>query len=204
MRLYQSNMTRRINITFVTIGILIISIINGCEKEDKLEAVISEELSAGVRNDSLFLGITFGLERQEFFDQCWALNKKGIVKEGMNNMSVEYIFKDSLNQPISFNFYAEFNSTKIHTYKTTFYYYAWAPSHKHFQSDVMLKMLSPILLDWYGGNEPFPYIKDGKLHYYKIDGNRMIDMYIVDDMYVAAMFRDLSHPENQKSFNGNK
>jgi hypothetical protein len=60
----------------------------------------------------------------------------------------------------------------------------------------MLKMLSPILLDWYGGNEPFPYVKDGKLHYYKIDGNRMIDMYIASDMYVAAMYRDLSHPDN--------
>ena len=54
-------------------------------------------------------------------------------------------------------------------------------------------MLVPILLEWYGGNEPFAQTINGKKHIFKIDGNRMIDIYIHDESKVAVTFTDLSH-----------
>ena len=82
-----------------------------CKKENKLQRTINKELQSGERYDSLFLGLKFGIDLQSFYDHCWDLNRQGIVKEGPRNMSVEYIFKDSLNNPIAFNFYAQRDET---------------------------------------------------------------------------------------------
>lgn len=192
MKLYRFNTTKTRYLFFFSLMVLG-TWFGGCDRGNRLEKAIERELATGVRNDSLFLGLSFGLKPQEFFDHCWDLNKRGIVKEGMGNMSVEYLFKDSLDQPVAFNFYPELDGTRIHTYKTTFYYYAWAPWHKHLQSSVMLKMLDPILLDWYGGNEVFSQVIDGKRHFYKIDGNRMIDLSILSDREVVAIYTDLEY-----------
>ncbi len=177
---------------------IFLSTLSSCKKENKLERTIRTELGSGVRYDSLFLGLKFGIEFQEFYDHCRELNKQGLVKEGPRNMSVEYLFKDSLNNPIAFNFYAHRNvdgNGLIRQYDTSFYYYAWA-LNRHLYSDSLIKMLIPILKDWYGGNEPFTQIKDGKKHIYKIDGNRMIDLFIYDESTVVATYSDLSHSGN--------
>ncbi len=167
--------------------------IYGCSNETKLEKAIRTELASGVRYDSLFLGLEFGIGYQEFFEHCRELNRQELVKEGPRNMSVQYLFKDSLNSPIAFNFYADKNDDGlVHRYNTSFYYYAWV-LNRHLQSDRLMEMLEPILMDWYGGNELITQIKDGKEHYYKIDGNRMIDLFIHDESTVVAIYSDLSY-----------
>jgi len=164
----------------------------GCNPENKLEKVIEKELATGIRNDSLFLELEFGITMQEFYDHCRELNRQGIVMEGSKNMSVEYIFKDSLDQPIAFNFYADRDADgPIHRYYTSFYYYAFA-LNRHLYSDRLMEMLPAILKDWYGGNKPFTVMKDGKEYLYKIDGNRMIELSIYDLSTVTATYYDLS------------
>lgn len=186
----------RISWIYPAIGILFLLL--GCTRESKLDKAIRTELESGVRNDSLFLGLTFGIEFQEFFDHCRELNRQGIVKEGSRNMSVEYLFKDSLNNPIAFNFYAHRNGDKpIRQYNTSFYYYAWV-LNRHLQSDRLMDMLPPILMEWYGGNEPFTQNKEGKVHLYKIDGNRMIDLFIYDESTVVATYSDLNFYHKSK------
>jgi len=186
----QLNMMRSSWI-YPTIGILFL-VFFGCNNESKLDKAIRIELESGVRNDSLFLGLEFGIKFQEFFDHCRELNRQGLVKEGPRNMSVEYLFKDSLDNPIAFNFYAQRNGDDpIRQYNTSFYYYAWV-LNRHLQSDRLMDMLQPILMDWYGGNESFTQMRDGKKHLYKIDGNRMIDLFIYDESTVVAIYSDLS------------
>jgi hypothetical protein len=168
--------------------------LGACKRGSKLDRTIQTELETGVRNDSLFLGLKFSMTMKEFYDHCWMLNKQGIVKEGPRNMSVEYIFKDSLNNPIAFEFYPHHSGNmneKIDQYNTSFYYYAWA-LNRHLYSDKLIKILVPILMSWYGGNEPFVVIEDAKEHIYKIDGNRMIDLFIYNESMVVATFTDLS------------
>jgi len=170
----------------------------GCNPGNKLERVIEKELATGIRNDSLFLGIDFGISMQEFFDHCRELNRQGLVKEGSKNMSVEYIFKDSLDRPIAFNFYADRNANgPIHRYYTSFNYYAFA-LNRHLYSDQLMEMLPAILKDWYGGNKPFTVIKEGKEYLFKIDGNRMIELYIYDLSTVVATYYDLSKIDFQE------
>jgi len=191
-------MVRRSNWIFLVAWVFL-STFCACKNENKLERIIRKELASGVRHDSLFLGVNMGMDLQEFYDHCWKLNKQGIVKEGGKNMSVEYIFKDSLNNPIAFNFYPYLQESKIiHMYNTSFYYYGWAPWNKHLQSDKLFEMLQVILMEWHGGNEPFTQIKDGKKHIYKIDGNRMIDLFIHDEKTVVATYTDLSYKYPEK------
>jgi hypothetical protein len=193
----QLNRTRSINWIFLS-AVISILVLNACKKGNKLDQTIQTELDKGVRQDSLFLGLKFGIDMKEFYSHCRELNVQGIVKEGPTNMSVEYLFKDSLNNPIAFNFYAHRNVDRnglIRQYDTSFYYYAWA-LNRHLYSDVLIKMLRPILMEWYGGNEPFVQIKDGKKHIYKIDGNRMIDLFIFDESTVLATYTDLSYYGN--------
>jgi len=174
-------------------------ILFGCNPEYKLEKTIEEELATGIKNDSLFLGLEFGITMQEFFDHCRELNSQGLVREGSKNMSVEYIFKDSLDQPLAFNFYADRESNgPIHKYYTSFNYYAFA-LNRHLYSDQLMEMLPSILMDWYGGNEPFNVAKDGKEYLYKIDGNRMIELYVYDLSTVVATYYDLSQPKIRES-----
>ena len=167
-------------------------VILGCNPEAKLDKIIEKELNTGIRNDSLFLGLKFGITIPEFFDRCRELNKQGLVKEGSKNMSVEYIFEDSLGQPIAFNFYADRNAEgPIHRYYTSFNYYAFA-LNRHLYADRLIKKLPSILMDWYGGNKPFTVRRDGQLYLYKIDGNRMIELYVYDLSTVVATYYDLS------------
>lgn len=181
---------------FLTITVALAITLGSCGKQKSLDQVVQSELQKGERYDSLFLGLKFGISLQGFYDHCWELNKQGIVKEGPRNMSVEYIFKDSLDNPIAFNFYAHKDGSGIvNQYNTSFYYYAWA-LNRHLYSDKLIKMLVPILMEWYGGNEPFEEVKDGKKHLYKIDGNRMIDLFIHDESTVIATYTDLSYTGN--------
>lgn len=197
-RFIKWNMTKKGKWLLLAMSMLLLAVL-GCSNENKLEKVIRKELASGVRDDTLFLGLEFGINQQEFYDHCWALNKQGLVREGAENMSVRYMFKDSLENPISFDFYTDrLADESIHRYYASFYYYAWV-LNRHLQSDRLFPMLVPILMDWYGGNEPFYQIIDGKKHMYKIDGNRMIDLVIHNESTVVAIFSDLSYyyPEKQ-------
>jgi hypothetical protein len=55
-----------------------------------------------------------------------------------------------------------------------------------------MEILPTILMDWYGGNKPFTVRRDGKEYIYKIDGNRMIELYIYDMSTVVATYYDSS------------
>ena len=54
------------------------------------------ELNSGVRNDSIFFDLHFGMTSKEFYDRCWELNKQEVVKEGPSNSSVKYLIKEGV------------------------------------------------------------------------------------------------------------
>ena len=166
-------------------------ILVGCQSDTDLGALAKRERASGVIQDSLFLGLKFGMEKQEFFDHCRKINREGLVTHGTENMSVMYLFEDAADQKIAFNFYPKFKNNKTDKYSATFSYYAWAPWNKGLQSDDMLKVLPGILEEWYGGNAFIEVQKAKGLHYYKIDGNRQIDLAIRDDRSVVVYFTDL-------------
>ena len=106
---------------------------------------------------------------------------------------LNFKFKEGApDRPIAINFYADREANgPIHRYYTSFYYYAFA-LNRHLYADRLIEMLPAILMDWYGGNEPFKVKRDGKEYLYKIDGNRMIELSIYDLSMVTATYYDLT------------
>lgn len=154
------------------------------------------ELARGVRYDSLFLGLKFGMERQAFFDHCRNMNREGLVKEGAGGNTVEYKLED-LPYPAKVNFYPDFDDdNRIYKMRMHFHYDAWAPWNKPQWSDSLIPEVSILLGRWFEGTD-FIIIEPEDVEnkspvYAKVDGNRRIVIFKDGDMKVRAIITDLT------------
>jgi hypothetical protein len=167
-------------------------IISGCSPRAKYERRLKHELASGVRYDSLFFGLYFGMPESDFYLHCWNLNHKGMIKQGETNTTAEYELKDELKYPALMDFYPKFNQGKISEMPVTFKYKGWAPWNKNLSS---VKLQNEVF-KWYekiygGGFIMVKHHSHGKA-YVKIDGNRRITIFVGDDLHVWAVFTDMS------------
>jgi hypothetical protein len=141
--------------------------------------------------DSLFVGISFGMERKAFFDYCWEMNKQKIFTHSPTNQAVEYKITNELPDAVMMRFYPSFHENKIYEVPVVFTYEAWAPWNKHLSADTLFVKMLPIFKKWYG--EDFKLVKHPQMGnvFVKIDGKRRINLFIRDDQYVQAVFTDL-------------
>ena len=176
---------------------------SGAEQYDK---VVKKELAKGVRVDSLFLGISFGMTSKTFFGYCWELNKKGIISDGSNNTMVLYKIDSGLRFPASMNFYPDFLNNKVANMRVTFQYNAWAPWNKAQFSDSLLPDVLQLYKKWYPGGNDFIALTDKtkRTIYVKVDGNRRITIGRFDDMIVKVDYSDLLVEEKIKKQNAIK
>ncbi|MEL6844239.1 MAG: hypothetical protein AAFP02_13595, partial [Bacteroidota bacterium] len=158
--------------------------------------LVEAELAKGVRNDSLFLGLSLGMAKKDFYGACWDLNKQGLVRQGDGNESVRYEF-DELPHKATLNFYPKFEGEKVISMPCVFIYDAWAPWNEALFGDTMAVELQKMFMRWYGGND-FITIDDPQkgLAYYKVDGNRQITMLPQDEL-VRVLIKDLTIESNR-------
>lgn len=179
-------------------------IIQGCGEKAKYERMVERELEKGIRKDSLFLGISLGMSKKDFYAHCWGLNKKGLLHNGAKNTTVLYELKD-LKYPANMNFYPGFYKDKISTMPVLINYVAWAPWNKKLFADSLQLDVVNLFEKWYG--DGFMAIKDSedpdRVAYLKVDGNRQIAIYKSSDSEVAVMFTDLLVEKELKAKNKN-
>ena len=181
-----------IKMKWIALAVVATLLAGGCTPAEKYERQLKRGLASGTRYDSLFMGLYFGMNEDEFFDVCWDLNREGLVRQAMDNRSVEYRMKDELKFPATMNFYPVFADDKIWQMKVSFIYDGWAPWNQE-------QSASNLALDvkrWYEktyGNGfitvTHPFRGEA---YTKIDGNRRITIYIENDQLVWAIFTDMS------------
>jgi hypothetical protein len=174
------------------IQLLIIgSLISGCSPKAKYERRLKHELASGVRNDSLFMGLYFGMTDKDFYSQCWKLNRKGLIRQGTTNTTVEYRIKNELKYTAQMDFYPTFVHGKISEMPVRFVYSGWAPWNKVLSSD----SLQIDVLKWYKKVYGDGFMKiqhpDKGIAYVKINGNRQISIFKEDDLHVWAVFTDM-------------
>jgi len=167
-------------------------LISGCSPKAKYERRLKHELASGVRYDTLFMGLYFGMPQKDFYTQCWKLNMQGIIRQGPSNTSVQYHMKDELKHPGTMNFYPGFVDSKIAEMPVKFLYNGWAPWNKTLSAD----SLQVDVLQWfekmYGdGFMQVDHPKRGSA-YVKLDGNRRITIFKENEMQVWAVFSDMS------------
>jgi len=164
----------------------------GCTPGKRYERRLERELASGIRYDSLFMGLSFGMSEKDFFEHCWKLNKESLVRQGTSNMSVQYEMQDELPHPATMNFYPVFDSGRIVEMPVRFIYNGWAPWNKELSADRLAKAVRNWYEDTYGkGFITIVHPTKGKA-YTKIDGNRRITIYDENDLYVWAIFSDMT------------
>lgn len=148
--------------------------------------------------DSLFLGISMGMDKKAFYDYCWEMNRQRIFTHGPTNQSVEYRLATELKSPVMMNFYPTFFNEKIYEMPVLFNYESWAPWNKEYGSDQLFLELVPLFKKWYG--EDFKTLEHNTMGtiYYQMKGRRRINLFIRDDQFVQAVFTDLKIEEEKK------
>jgi hypothetical protein len=134
------------------------------------------------------------MDQKAFFGHCWKLNKQGLLKQGPENMTIEYKI-DELNYPARMYFYPEFHKGQIYEMPVTFQYEGWAPWNKKLSADSLQVDVLDLLKEWYG--EDFMKIDHPEKGpaYVKVDGNRRISIFTTNDMKVNVLFTDLTLEE---------
>ncbi len=141
--------------------------------------------------DSLFLGISMGMEQKAFYDYCWEMNNKKIFRHGPTNQSVEYTLTDELTSPVVMQFYPNFYEEKIYEMPVLYNFEAWAPWNREFSSDSLIVKLLPLFKKWYGDDfQTLQHPVQGTV-YYQMKGRRRINLFIRDDQFVQAVFTNL-------------
>ena len=179
-------------------------IVGGCTPGKTYERRLKRELASGIRYDSLFMGLSFGMTQKEFYEHCWNMNKDSIIKQGSANMSVQYDLNEELEHPATMNFYPKFDSGKIVEMPVRFIYNGWAPWTKELSASNLAKDVKNWYEDIYGkGFITVTHPMNGDA-YTKIDGNRRITIYVENDLYVWARFTDMLAGLEKDSLSANQ
>ncbi len=184
---------------WITVSITITILGSGCNRPSEYHQMVERELARGVTYDTLFLGVTFGMTSKDFYAHCWDLNKKGLVKQGPQNTTVEYKVNE-LKKPATMNFYPSFYEDKIYEMPVTFTYEAWAPWNKSLFADSLQLDVLKLYEKWYGkGFLKVEHSLKGAA-YVKVDGNRRISIYKgTSDKDVHVLYTDLTVDQKIKA-----
>lgn len=193
-------MKRRKNILLMILsGLLAVSL--SCQPKTEYQKLVETELAQNVRQDSLFLGIHFNMNRKDFFAHCWDLNKQGILTNGTGN-SVLYDVSQEFKEPTNMNFYPKFVDGKIFEMPVEFQYEAWAPWNKDLGADILLEEVKATLDRWYGEGYLKMVSPDGlQTVWVKVNGNRRIRVFRKSVSSVSVIFTDLIQLEEMKEAN---
>ena len=157
------------------------------------ERTLERELDSGVRHDSLFLGIYFGMPASQFYTHCWQLNRDSLIKQGPSNLSVQYM-PEGYSSKVYMHFYPNFTPDDrqlIWEMPVLFSYEAWALWNPQFSADTLLPEVLDHFDRMYGGDFLKLEHPDKGEAYVKINGNRRVTVFRKDEQYVQAMITDL-------------
>lgn len=159
---------------------LVVLLIAGCKSD--YQQYVDRELSKQESQDSLILGIHFGMTRAAYFKLCGDLNQQRLVTQGDGGNRAKYIepFDSTNTEDITrkeFQFAPYFDSSGVVIgLEIIGSYIAWAPWQEELQSEQVIREFIKEYEAKFGGNK-FIEIKLDEVEvpvYVKIDANRQI------------------------------
>jgi hypothetical protein len=163
-----------------------------CNRRSEYHKMVIRELAKGVRYDTLFFDISLGMTSEDFYSHCWDLNREGLIRQGASNTTVYYQVKD-FKYPAGMDFYPAFYKDRIYEMPVVFSYDGWVPWNKSQQADSLKIEVLDLMEEWFGTG--FIEIENpnynGGNAFVKVDGNRRIFIYNVDESKVYVDFVDL-------------
>lgn len=148
--------------------------------------------ASGVVAEDLFLDLRFGMGRKEFFGTCWEHNKNGLLINGPHHLQILYHPDMPSGKKVNMFFYPDFEEDKLFFMPIEFIYTDWFPTNQEFESDKLLVDVVGLFENWYGeGFEEISNKEKTIRAMVKIDGNRLIRIFIKDIKTVRAEILDL-------------
>jgi hypothetical protein len=167
-----------------------------CQSE--YERTVSKEMKSGKIYEDLIFDMKLGQTQKEFYARCWDLNKEKKISQGSGNRYAKYLIPEGEifeePDPIEMLFYGIFDEEKImRGMDMIFKYSKWSPWNEDYHSDRLIERLNKHYMHLYEGN---PFIKfdtglDKLPAYVKVDGNRRILMYPLNNHDVSVKIEDL-------------
>lgn len=175
--------------------IVVIFLLTSCKSE--YQKLIEKELAAGQRNTDLFLDLTMGQTRKEFFAICWDLNKEKKISQGSGNQYAKYFLRPSPGEDstrtVEILFYGMFDQDDVmYGMDMKMSFSSWSPWNKDFHTDVLQEFMEKKYMEQEGGN-PFIQIQvtDEVNALVKVDGNKQILMYPNNNQTLSVKIEDL-------------
>ncbi|WP_202615378.1 hypothetical protein [Algoriphagus kandeliae] len=167
----------------------------GCESQ--YQKVERKELASGEINNELFLNLELGMEKRDFFETCWQLNKEGILTNGPTELSVEYSLELPSGKSAKMRFYPDFENDKIYLMPVEFVYDGWAPWNEELSVEKLREDVIAQFEKWYGPGF-FEVSNEDKslIAFVKIDGNRRVRIFKKSLSVVRAEIVDLNILKN--------
>ncbi|AXJ01577.1 hypothetical protein CYPRO_2335 [Cyclonatronum proteinivorum] len=166
--------------------------LHACSEQQPVtyESLIEKGLDSGERHDTLFLGYHFGMTRQDFQTSSWEMNREGIIT-GLTK--VEYTNRDWLPFEAYIEFFPDFEDGKISRLPLDIHYRDWAPWNQNRFSDSLATELAQHFAQVYGQDFHWMFLPEADREgWFSVRGNRAISVWRRDDMWVRAVFRDLT------------
>ena len=162
-----------------------------CQMQSDYDKMVEKEMAKGIRQDSIFLGMTFGMTADSFYEHCKEMNRKGYFFNGPSNRSVQFDISDQLRHPGKIFFYPTFYEGKIYEMPASFAYDAFTWNDSYGVDSLMVDVLG-LVEEWYGEFKEFKHPEKESV-YVNVNANRRIRVYKNrNDNSVNAVFTDLS------------
>lgn len=168
--------------------------------EEQYKALERSEIESGVRYDTLFKGLYFGMKHQEFRDYCYYKNtvEHDFKMEGSNTSWLESKLEHEMNYPAAINFYPVFKDGKITEMNASVYYNA-VFKDRTFEKDSLLLDVLTMMEKWYGNRfikikSPFSFKED---IYVSIRGNKRVTVYPAQTSEIKIWIVDLYAKERE-------
>lgn len=168
--------------------------------QSQYDKVVKRELATGKEYNEMMFDMNIGLSKKEFYGKCWQLNKEKLVSQGPSNQYVRHVL-DSISpvynpsSTMEMLFFGLFDDQDLmRGMRFRFSYTAWAPWNKALQPDQLQEEVKVMMKTLYPGNDFFNLekkINDQPIAV-KIDGNRLITVYVFDNRFVQAYIEDLN------------
>lgn len=168
--------------------------------QSQYDKVVKRELATGKEYNEMMFDMKIGLSKKEFYGKCWQLNKEKLVAQGPSNQYVRHVL-DSVSpiynpsSRIEMLFFGLFDDEDLmRGMRFRFSYTAWAPWNKELQPEKLQEEIKAMMKTLYPGNDFFNLdtkVNDQPIAV-KIDGNRLITVYVFDNRFVQAYIEDLN------------
>lgn len=153
--------------------------------------MLEEAKTSGIQEDSLMLGIQFGMTQDSFFSYCQKYNQNGEIFDSGSPLQAARKINWNGNN-FQMNFYPNYKSDKIHKLEFECFHEGYSQWNKQYYSESILEDIKTYFeKEFQLRMESFDHEKFGKA-YVAFTGNRRLRIFIKNQKMIGGEFLDMT------------